>query len=299
MLTKPRWKVIIIFWGYVFILPAIILIGTFSVYPLIQAFILSFQIWRPSGAEWTGLSNYVFALRHPELPQAFLNTSIYSIATTIGAITISFLVATALMRWTSGLHNILKACYYLPGVISGVVLSFIWMWFYLPFGGLFNSILNGLGLPNAQWLSSPDTAMTSIILMALSVSSGPGIVLYTAAFARIPDSLYEVAEIEGANWVQRLRFVSWPLVIPTTIYILIMSLIGGYQVFEQIYVMTQGGPMGSTVTMVYLIWSKAFSYGEFGGGNFGVASAIAILLAVFIFTISILQYKFLSKDTEY
>jgi len=151
-----------------------------------------------------------------------------------------------------------------------------------------------MGLPKVLWLQNPDIALWSIVLSTVLIVPGSGVVLYSAAMGAIPREYYEAAEVEGANAFQKLRHITFPLLKPTTLYLMVIYTIAGFQIFERVYIMTGGGPINATMTIVQLIYQTAFS--DF---NYGRASAEALILFLIIATFSFVQFKFLSTDVEY
>jgi multiple sugar transport system permease protein len=182
----------------------------------------------------------------------------------------------------------------LPNVISIVIISFVWIWIFEPDYGFFNFLLGLVGIPRVLWLQNPDLALWSIVLSTILIVPGTGVVLYSAAIGAIPRELYEAAEVEGANAVQKWFSITIPLLKPTTLYLMVIYTIAGFQIFERVYIMTGGGPINSTTTIVQLIYQTAFS--DF---NYGRASAEALILFAIIATFSFIQFRFLSSDVEY
>ena len=192
-------------------------------------------------------------------------------------------------------QSVFKAMYYLPGIASGVALSVVWLWLYdsSP-DGLFNQLLGFFGIPAQNWLSSTKTSMLSLIIMALLSSHGTQIITYIAALLSIDNSYFEAAELDGATFFQKVRFIVWQLVKPTTLFLLVTGVIGSFQVFMNAYMMTGGGPDNSTTMIGLLIYNNAFEYGKYG-----LACAQAILLAIVIAVMSLFQFKMMGVDVEY
>ena len=185
--------------------------------------------------------------------------------------------------------------YYLPGIASGVALSVVWLWLYdsSP-DGIFNRLLGALGIPAQNWLSSTRTSMLSLIIMALLSSHGVRIITYIAALIGIDNSYFEAAELDGATFFQKVRYIVWPLVKPTTLFLLVTGVIGSFQVFMNAYMMTGGGPDNATTMIGLLIYNNAFVYGKYG-----LACAQAILLAITIAIMSLFQFRLMGVDVEY
>lgn len=297
---KWSWSAIIQFikdygWCYAFIAVPLLLFILFTVYPLFMSFIFSFQKYNVLGSEWIGLENYRTLFQNNIFWKAMKNTAIYTIGTVPVNVLISLFLAMMIFPLNSKSQTFFKASFYLPGVTSGITMSLIWLWIFDPTGaGLFNALLSVFGLDSVMWLANPDTALFSLILMTYIGGHGTGVLLYLAAMGGIPKSLYEAADIDHASWWSKLKNITWPLLKPTTLYMLVMGIIGSFQVFEQAYVMTQGGPNFATTTIAYLIFDHAFQ-----GFDFGLAAAESFVLGFVIIVISILQFKFMSSDVEY
>ncbi len=280
--------------GYLFITPVYLGFILFKIYPLIKAIIMSFTMVGTNYVGWVGFSNYIAVFKDYTWWPSVKNTVIYSIIVVPCAIFIPFFLAAMIRVMRSAAQTIAKSCLYLPQVSSGLVLSLVWLWIYDPFSGLMNYLVGLVGIPPQIWLGSVKTALLSLILMAILSGHGSSTLLYMAAMGSIPKSLYEVARLEGANWWHTLRNITWPLLRPTVLYVLIMSIISSFQVFTPSFVMTRGGPGLATSTIVYKIYNDLFSY-----FSFGTATAEALVLAIVIVGISMIQFKFFASDVEY
>ena len=223
------------------------------------------------------------------------NTAIYTIGTVPINIGISLFLAMMIFPINKRSQTFFKASFYLPAVTSGITMSLIWLWMFDPTkSGLINYVLSFVGLDPQMWLASSSTALFSLMLMTYIGGHGVGVILYLAAMGGIPESLYEAADIDAASSWSKLKNITWPLLKPTTLYMLITGVIGSFQVFEATYVMTQGGPNFATTTISYLIYQHAFEYYQFG-----LAAAEAFILGLVIVVISVLQFKYMASDVEY
>jgi multiple sugar transport system permease protein len=174
-------------------------------------------------------------------------------------------------------------------------MSIVWLWIFDPLpAGLLNRIVSVIGVGNQNWLGSTNTAMLSLLLMTWLGNHGKSIIIYIAALGGIPDSLFEVADIEGASYFKKVRYIIFPLLKPTTLFLTVTGVIGSFQVFMNAYLMTSGGPDNATTMIGLLIFRNAFTY-----FNFGVASSQALVLTVIIVAVSVLQFKYLGDDVEY
>lgn len=282
-------------WGYAFIAVALIVFCMFTLYPVISAFIISFQKYKPLGSEWVGLNNYKGLLNDKLFAKSIKNTLVYTVFSVPVSLFISFTIAILIYPLKKWMQTMFKAVYYLPAIASGVALSVVWLWIYDPMTeGLFNRLIGLFGIPNQNWLGSSKTSMLSLLIMSWFSSHGTSIIIYIAALLGIPDSYFEAAELDGATFLNKLKYIVIPLLKPTTLFLLVTGIIGSFQVFMNAYMMTGGGPDNATTMVGLLIFNNAFVYSKFG-----VAAAQSLVLAVIIVVISILQFKFLGDDVQY
>lgn len=285
-------------WGYIFIAAAMIIFCVFTLYPVINAVYTSFLNYKPFGSECVGLKNYADTLKYSKFNlfyKAAWNTLVYTIVVVPLSLLISFSISVMILPFQKKTQSVFKAMYYLPGIASGVALSVVWLWLYdsSP-DGLFNKFLGFFHIPAQNWLSSTKTSMLSLIIMALLSSHGTQIITYIASLLGIDNSYFEAAELDGASFFQKVRFIVWPLVKPTTLFLLVTGVIGSFQVFMNAYMMTGGGPDNSTTMIGLLIYNNAFEYGKYG-----LACAQAIILTIVIALMSMLQFKLMGVDVEY
>lgn len=282
-------------WGYLFILPAILLFLAFTAYPLVSAFLISFQKYRPMGSEFVGLANFKGTFDSDLFWKAIWNTVIYTVGSVPVSLIVSFSLATLmspLRRWA---QTFFKAAYYLPVLASGVTLSIVWLWIFNPLeGGLANRMLAAFGVETQNWLGSSKTAMLSLLIMTWLGNHGKNIIIYSAAIMGIDESLFEAADIEGASYWTKVRRIIIPLLKPTTLFLLVTGIISSFQVFQTAYLMTGGGPNNATTTIGFLIFRNAFTYFDFGA-----ACAQALVLTAVIVTLTAIQFKWLGNDVEY
>ncbi len=281
-------------WSYFFIAPSMLLFFVFIFYPVARAFLLAVQKVDLRGSAWVGLKNFQDLLASDLFWLSMRHTFVYAIFVVAAWIATSLIVASLIMPLTNRVQSVFRGAFYLPNVTSIVVISLVWIWIFEPDFGFFNFLLTLLGLPKVLWLQNPDIALWSIVLSTVLIVPGSGVVLYSAAMGAIPREYYEAAEVEGANGLQKLLHITFPLLKPTTLYLTVIYTIAGFQIFERVYIMTGGGPINSTMTIVQLIYQTAFS--DF---NYGKASAEALILFAIIATFSVVQFKFLSTDVEY
>lgn len=282
-------------WCYVFIAMPVVVFLSFTLYPLLRAFIMSFQQYQVMGSTWVGLDNYRQIFRSSLFGKALINTVIFTLGTVPVNVLISLGLALVIFPLGKKSQTFFKAAFYLPAVTSGVTLSLVWLFMYDPTpDGLMNKALAIFGIPNVNWLGTKNMALFSLMLMTYLGGHGGGIILYLAALGGIPKTIYEAADIDAASSWSKFKNITWPLLKPTTLYMFVTGIIGSFQAFMQAYLMTNGGPDHATTTIGFLIYEEAFQYFQFG-----LASAEAFILAAIIITISLIQFKYLGSDVEY
>ncbi|CAH1227670.1 MULTISPECIES: carbohydrate ABC transporter permease [Paenibacillus] len=282
-------------WAYLFILAPVLLFLVFTLYPVLSALVMSFQKYNIMNSTWVGLDNYERLVKDDTFWKSIRNTIIFTVGTVPVNILITFVLSYFIFQMKSKWQTFFKATLYLPAVASGVTISIVWLAIFDPTdSGLLNRFLSLFGLDPVIWLGQSGTALFSLILMNWLGSHGAGIILYLAAMGGIPKSLYEAADIDHASGWTQFSKITWPLLKPTTLYLLVTGVITSFQVFISVYLMTQGGPNFATTTIAYLIYETAFKFYEFG-----LASAQSFVLAVIIIVISVIQFKYFSSDIEY
>lgn len=281
--------------GWSFIAAAMVIFAIFTLYPVISAVITSFQKYKPIGSDWIGVKNYVDAIKSSLFWKSVKNTILYTAAVVPLSLLISFSISVMILPFKRKTQSVFKALYYLPGIASGVATAVVWLWLYdASPSGIFNRILGVFGISSVNWLSSSKTAMLSLILMALLSSHGSNIIIYMAALHGIDNTYFEAAEMDGASFMQKVRYIVFPLCKPTTLFLLVTGIIGSFQVFMNAYMMTGGGPDNNTTMVGLLIFNNAFTYGKYG-----LACAQAIMLAIVIAFLTMMQFKVMGDDVEY
>ena len=283
-------------WGYVFIAPAVGWVVLVHVWPIIRACLLSLQrydVARGRGV-YIGLSNYASLLTNNVFRLALRNTFAYTLLVVPGALVLALLLAFLLQPLRPRTQAFFKAAFYLPGVVSSVVLALVWAWLYNADFGLLNYLLGLVGVDPVLWLGDRRVALVSIAVMTVASGLGVPLLLLLAAMGNIPETYYEAARIDGAKPLQRFLWVTLPLLKPTLLYLLIVMTIGSFQVFDSVYLMTNGGPSCATTTLVFLIYESAFRFYDFG-----MASAQAMVLFLLVAALAVGQYRWLSADVEY
>lgn len=277
--------------AYLFIGFPLLLFAVFTFFPILFAFIISFYDWnllipdRP----FIGLANYFELFQDRVFLIAIKNTIVY----TLGVVPVQTLLALVLafiMNQKLKGRAFFRLAFYVPAITSSVVTSIIFVWIYAK-PGLLNYLLSLLGLEGTDWLTNPSTALFAIMVLNIWTTSGYFMISFLAGLQSIPASLYEAAKIDGANQWQQFWKITVPMVRPVTYFVVVLGLIGCFQVFDQIYVMSSGGPVNATTTMSYFTYNNSFKYFRLGYG-----AASAIVLAIIIFGATWLQKKYVPSE---
>ena len=278
----------------IMVIPAVTLIGLFLFYPLADALLLAFRSYRIGEVGGATLDNFIRAFQDPKFIQACWNTFIYTIIV-VPANTFTALVVASLIYGMKGkIKDFFRAAYYLPGVASVVVLTMVWRYMFNTELGLFNTVLTSLGFKPVGWLTNPSIAFISVMISGILKSPGGAMLIYLAAMGNIPASLYESADLEGAGPIKKWWYITVPLLKGTTTFLLITGTISALQVFAQVMMLTDGGPGISTQVVVHRVYTSAFR--DF---DFGLSSAMALILFIAIMVITLLQRKLTNQEAEY
>jgi multiple sugar transport system permease protein len=281
--------------AYAFLSPTLVVFCAFVLFPVVFSLYLSFHKWNmfSSDTSYVGLDNYARILANPEFWSVLKNTLIYTLGTVPVNMALALLVAYYLNKKIAG-KKFLRAAFFTPVVISPVAAAVIWRWIYEPNFGLLNYMLSWFGVPSVNWLNDPTAAMSALIVMGVWKTFGVNMVLFAAGLAGIPEHYYEAAELDGAGRWARFWHITIPLLSPTTFFILVMAVIGSFQVFDLVYVLTSGGPLGATKVLVFYLYENAFKFFEMG-----YASAVAYLLFGIVFVLTMMQIRFLRARVHY
>jgi len=278
--------------AYLLILPFFLFFFFFRIVPVMMNFILSFTRFDLVNIDFIGLENYKILFRDKFFIRALANTGIYTLFTIILTMPIAILLA-VLLNTKIFLQKTYRAIFFLPHVTSMVSMSMVWLWLYEPSQGVFNQILSSAGFPKILWLHDVSTALPSIIVMSIWKFLGYYIIIYLAGLQGIPNYLYEAATIDGATTIQKFFKITFPMLKPVTFFLFVTGLINNFNVFEQILIMTDGGPMNSTTTIVHQVYARAFF--DF---LLGYASAIAFVGVIIIAIITFLNFKYGNQGAD-
>lgn len=287
--------------AYLFLLPSLAGFLIFTALPVVAAFALSFVSWNLlSPPKFVGLSNYVEILtRDPIFRTVLLNTLFFTVTIVPLQLIIGLALAVALNRPMRGV-GVYRVIYFMPVVTTIVAAALVFQWLFNRDFGIISAAIWGLadltGLPlnPPDWLNSTTGARWAVVILTLWKNIGFTIVIYLAALQGVPQELYDAAEVDGASSWQRFRNVTVPLVSPTTFFLLVIQMIGAFQLFSESFVMTRGGPAQATTTIVYYIYQNAFQF-----GRMGKASAIAWVLFIFIFAATFAQTRLQRRWVHY
>ena len=280
--------------GYAFLAPSFLVLLIFIFVPLAFSLYLSFHQWNviSSVKPFVGLANFEALLGDRLFWKAFVNTAVYTLHVPAG-MGLALGIAVLLNQDIRGV-NLWRALFFLPSISSIVAVAMVWQWIYHPEFGLANYTLRLLGLGRVGWLTDPSTALLSVMLVNIWLGVGYQMVIFLAGLKSIPASFYESARVDGATTWQRFRHITLPLLRPTTFFVLVTSVIGSFQVFTLVFIMTQGGPLHTTDVIVFHIYQNAYDYLKMG-----YASAMAWLLFLVILAITWVQFRFLGKKVTY
>ena len=239
-----------------------------------------------------GLKNYSKLFHDSEFLASVGNTLLYTVVTLTIQLVLGLLLAVLLYRESRAVP-FFRTALYMPNIMSMVCVSMVWLWLYNPNFGLLNSFLKLIGIPAQQWLINPNQAMFCIIIIGIWKNCGYSMVIFLGGLTGIPQSLYEAAELDGAGVFHKFLYITWPMLYPTTFFLLVTGIVNSFAVFEQVNIMTNGGPLNRTTTIVHQIYRRGFL--EF---KMGYASAMAVLLLVFSLIVTMMVFKFGNKGQD-
>ncbi len=279
---------------YLYVLPSVLLLLIFYIYPILNNFYLSFFKWdliNPKQFVW--LENFSALFTNTTFGTIFTNTLIYMFSSVGLTVAISLFMAVWLNRPTK-LRALVQGFIFTPHIISLVSVSFIWMWLFNEHYGLLNYLLGYLGIENVRWLSSKEMAMPSIILVSVWKQVGYDTLMLIGGLQAIPVQLYEAASLESKRGFKIFWHITLPMLSPTLFFVLIMNLINAAKAFDTISIMTQGGPVNATNTLVFYIYQRAFSYMQIGR-----AAAGGVVLFIILMILTIFYFVMLNKRVHY
>ncbi|MFW6134332.1 MAG: carbohydrate ABC transporter permease [Elusimicrobiota bacterium] len=278
----------------IYLSPGMFFLAIFILLPIFFLLVLSFFDWNMFTGEYSfiGIKNYADMITNSEFYNACINTAIYVLGTVPAGMAAALFIAVLInrkIRWFA----IYRTSIFLPVIVSLAASGIIWLWIYNYRSGILNHLLLKIGLSKVDWLGDPGMALFSVILVTLWKRIGYNMVIFFAGLQVIPTQLYEAAKIDGAKAVNQFRYVTWPNLLPTTSFVLVINVFFAFRDFSQIYVMTRGGPMGRTTTLVYYMYELAFK--EF---SIGRAASVAMILFAVVMLVTYLKIKYIDEKIE-
>lgn len=288
-----RWKKIFGVW--IFVLPALIPLTVFWIYPIAKSLLISFTDWDYMTPEYNFvfLDNFRALFTDPRFYEALLNTLVFTLGTLVPTIIGGLMLAVLLRKKFRG-RSVIQFILFSPWVTPTVAVSIVWVWIFEPDTGLANLVLEFLHLPALAWIQDSKTAMFSVILVTVWKSLGYAMIFYLSALERVPETLYEACSIDGAGRWQKFRNITLPCISPTTFFLTIITMINSLQAYDQIQILTQGGPSGSTRTLLYMYYQLGFE--EF---DMGQATAVAMVMIVITVALSLIQFAVSRRWVHY
>ncbi|OFE19078.1 sugar ABC transporter permease [Humibacillus sp. DSM 29435] len=277
--------------------PFCVLFLTFTAWPVVQSLFMSFtdtkarDLRNPFNVNIIGLDNFTKALGDPVFRKAALNTAYFVVIGMPLTLALALAAAVALDKGITRFRSVFRLGFYIPVITSIVAVAVVWRFLLQDPGGLINTALGWVGISGPNWLGDPSSSMPALIMMASWRNFGTGMIIFLAGLQGVPQSLHEAAAIDGAGVWQRFRHVTLPLLRPTLLFVSVTTAIGYLQFFEEPFVMTQGGPLNSTVSV------SMYTYNQFGFGNYGLASAMSYLIFFVIAIVTAIQFRLLRERT--
>lgn len=293
MNSKIKWKRM----GSVslFVLPALIPLIVFWIYPIFKSVYISLTDWDYMSPEYNFvfLDNFISLFRDARFYDALVNTLVFTLGTLVPTIVLGLALALLMQKAFKG-KGIIQFILFSPWITPTVAVSIVWTWIYDPQTGIANTVLKFLHLPALQWIKSSQTAMLAVIIVTVWKSLGYAMIFYLSALEKVPKELYEASGLDGAKSWQKFRDVTIPCISPTTFFLVIITMVTSLQAYDQIQILTQGGPSGSTRTLLYMYYQLGFE--EF---NMGQATAVAIVMILITVLLSAVQFKASKKWVHY
>ena len=283
--------------AWVLALPFCLLFTVFTAWPVLSSLYMSFtdikqrDLHSPFSVNPVGFDNYAKVLADPTFRQAAFNTAYFVVVGVPLTLTVALLAALALDKGITRFRGLFRVGYYMPVVTSIVAVAVVWRFILQPDSGVLNTMLGWVGIQGPDWLGSTTWAMPSLIVMATWRNFGTAMVIFLAGLQSVPALLHEAAAIDGAGPWQRFRHITLPMLRPTILFVSVTTGIGYLQFFEEPFVMTDGGPLNSTMSM------SMYTYKQFGFGNYGFASAMSYVMFVVIVALTALQFRALRSNT--
>jgi sn-glycerol 3-phosphate transport system permease protein len=281
---------------YLYIAPAMLFFALFFFFPIGYVIYLSFFDWsllNLEEMEWVGLNNFTALFSDEDFRQVLGNTLVYTVSTVVLGIGLSFMLALWLNH-KAKVYGIVQAAVFSPHIVSLVSIAMLWMWLMDPQYGLLNALLALAGLPGYTWLSDTKSAMISLILVSIWKGVGYNTLVFIAGMQSIPHDIYEAAQLDRSPWWRTLTRITVPMLSPTLFFLLVINTVSSFQVFDTIYIMTQGGPVNSTNMLVFYIYEQGMDF-----YNGGIASAASVILLALVGLLTLLHFRWMGKRVHY
>jgi sn-glycerol 3-phosphate transport system permease protein len=282
-------------YGWLLFSPAAVFFILFTHYPIVRSCFLSFfsnaRATQPS--RFVGLKNYVYLINDPIFWQALKNNLIYSFGTIPLTVSLAILMAVWVNRQMAG-RAFIRAAYFTPTILPMIAIANVWLFFYTPGVGLFDNILKSMGYPGVNWLGSPHTALPCLMAIAIWKDAGFFMIFYLAALQSLPKDVVEAGKIEGAGRWYFFRRVTFPLLMPTTLFVVFNALINSFRLVDHIFILTKGGPDNATELLLYYLYQTAFEFWDTA-----YAAVLTVVIIVILMTLALTQFKVLERWTHY
>lgn len=282
--------------SYAFLAPALVFFIGFVLLPMAIGVFTSFFKYTMKEFRFIGLGNYITMFQDPVWQKSLVNTLVLVIGSVPIVVFFALFVASLTYEKSPVTRAFFRCVFFLPVVTGTVAVTVVWKWIYDPMNGILNWLLKSMHIisKNIMWTGDKKFAIWAILIILLTTSVGQPIILYIASLGNVPKDYIEAAEVDGANDFQVFWKIKWPSLLPTTLYIVVITTINSFQCFSLIQLLTSGGPNYSTTTIMYYLYEKAFKIFDYGYAN-----AMGVVLAIIIGLISFAQFKFLGNDVEY
>ncbi|VDG20808.1 ABC transporter permease [Lactobacillus delbrueckii subsp. sunkii] [Lactiplantibacillus mudanjiangensis] len=282
---------------YTFVLPALILLALFSLIPIVIALVISFTGMDITGlgdlsqVKFIGFQNYTQLFKDPTFLQSIFNTGFYVIIGVPLVVILSLTVAILINSGQNRFFKFMRLIFYTPSITNTVAVAVVWTYMYNPSMGMINNFLGKLGISEIGWLTDPNVAKYALIILAVWKAIGLNMLIFLAALQGIPRSLYEAAELDGANWWQQTWYITLPSVRFSIFFVTVTTLIGWFQFFDEPFVMTKGGPLNSTNSVALFVYQNGFQ-----NSNFGYAAAGSFIMFAAIIIATLIQFRLQKKQ---
>ncbi|MFX3632389.1 MAG: carbohydrate ABC transporter permease [Candidatus Pristimantibacillus sp.] len=290
-LRRVNWKSNIL--AYALLLPSLIFLGVFTFYPIIKVVDWSFYTSAMSIKHFVGLELYGQVLQDEVFLKVLRNNMLLALVT----VPVSLLLALYMAIWVNNKFrgtSFLRAAFFYPTLIPMIAIANIWLFIYTPDYGLLDKFLGLFGLEGQSWLGDPTWVLVSMMAMVIWKEAGYFMIFYLAGLQNMPKDVYEAAEIDGAGPIRKFRSITFPLVMPTTMFVLVIATTNSFKLVDHLYIMTKGGPNNASNLLLYHIYETAFSFWDMGK-----ASVLTVVLLIILLSVSIVYYGFLDKRIHY